>query len=178
MAHFGIKSGKKCYFVSTSGNLKIIYSRMIGFHGEYEATVDAKGRFLLPGGLKKQLPEGETRFILSRGFEKCLTLYPIKSWEQIISKISQLNDFDPKVREFRRQFLGGATEVELDSANRMLLPQTLKEFAGLGKDIVLAAALDRFEIWDASKYKKLFEDFSPEAFSSLAQEVMATKNVE
>ncbi|MEO7531517.1 MAG: division/cell wall cluster transcriptional repressor MraZ [Sediminibacterium sp.] len=151
---------------------------MIGFHGEYEATVDAKGRFLLPGGLKKQLPEGETRFILSRGFEKCLTLYPIKSWEQIISKISQLNDFDPKVREFRRQFLGGATEVELDSANRMLLPQTLKEFAGLGKDIVVAAALDRFEIWDASKYKKLFEDFSPEAFSSLAQEVMGSKNVE
>lgn len=145
---------------------------MTGFHGEYEATVDAKGRFLLPGGLKKQLPEGETRFILSRGFEKCLTLYPIKSWEQIISKISQLNDFDPKVRQFRRQFLGGATEIELDNAGRMLLPASLKEYAGLAKDIVLAAALDRFEIWDAGKYKQLFEDFSPEAFSSLAHEVM------
>lgn len=178
MTESRVKSGKKCYFVSTSGNLENIYSLMIGFHGEYEATVDAKGRFLLPGGLKKQLPEGETRFILSRGFEKCLTLYPIKSWEQIISKISQLNDFDPKVREFRRQFLGGATEVELDSANRMLLPQTLKEYAGLGKDIVLAAAMDRFEIWDAGKYKQLFEDFSPEAFSDLAAEVMAARNVE
>ncbi len=151
---------------------------MNGFHGEYEATVDAKGRFLLPGGLKKQLPEGETRFILSRGFEKCLTLYPLKSWELIIAKISQLNDFDPKVRQFRRQFLGGATEVELDSANRMLLPPTLREFAGLAKDIVVAAALDRFEIWDASKYKQLFEDFSPEAFSSLAQEVMTEKEKE
>jgi MraZ protein len=72
-----------------------------------------------------------------------------------------LNDFDPKVREFRRQFLGGATEVELDSANRMLLPQTLKEFAGLGKDIVLAAALDRFEIWDAGKYKSSLRIFHP-----------------
>ncbi|MEK7199875.1 MAG: division/cell wall cluster transcriptional repressor MraZ [Bacteroidota bacterium] len=148
---------------------------MNGFHGEYEATVDAKGRFLLPGGLKKQLPEGEGRFILSRGFEKCLTLYPMKSWELIINRISQLNDFDPKVRQFRRQFLGGATEVELDAASRMLLPQMLKEFAGLGRDIVLAAALDRFEIWDAGKYKQLFEDFSPEAFSSLAQEVMTGK---
>jgi len=162
--------------VSTSGNLENIYSLMNGFHGEYEATVDAKGRFLLPGGLKKQLPEGEGRFILGRGFEKCLTLYPLKSWELIISRISQLNDFDPKVRQFRRQFLGGATEVELDSASRMLLPPTLKEFAGLGKDIVLAAALDRFEIWDAGKYKQLFEDFSPEAFSSLAQEVMADRD--
>ena len=148
---------------------------MQGFHGEYEATVDAKGRFLLPGGLKKQLPEGESRFILSRGFEKCLTLYPLKSWELIIAKISKLNDFDPKVRQFRRQFLGGATEIELDSAGRMLLPGTLREFAGLNKDIVLAAALDRFEIWDASKYTQLFEDFSPDAFSNLAQEVMAEK---
>jgi MraZ protein len=161
--------------VSTSGNLKNIYSPMTGFHGEYEATVDAKGRFLLPGGLKKQLPEGESRFILSRGFEKCLTLYPLKSWEIIIAKISRLNDFDPKVRQFRRQFLGGATEIELDNAGRMLLPASLKEFAGLGKDIILAAALDRFEIWDAGKYKQLFEDFSPEAFSSLAQEVMTDK---
>ena len=148
---------------------------MTGFHGVYEATVDAKGRFLLPGGLKKQLPEGEGRFILSRGFEKCLTLYPLKSWEIIIAKISQLNDFDPKVRQFRRQFLGGATEIELDNAGRMLLPASLKEFAGLSKDIVLAAALDRFEIWDAGKYKQLFEDFSPEAFSSLAQDVMTDK---
>ncbi|MCX6336294.1 MAG: division/cell wall cluster transcriptional repressor MraZ [Bacteroidetes bacterium] len=148
---------------------------MQGFHGEYEATVDAKGRFLLPGGLKKQLPEGESRFILSRGFEKCLTLYPLKSWELIIAKISKLNDFDPKVRQFRRQFLGGATEIELDAAGRMLLPGTLREFAGLNKDIVLAAALDRFEIWDASKYTQLFEDFSPDAFSNLAQEVMAEK---
>lgn len=164
--------------MSTSGNLEQYLLTMNGFHGEYEATVDAKGRFLLPGGLKKQLPEGETRFILSRGFEKCLTLYPIKSWELIIAKISQLNDFDPKVRQFRRQFLGGATEIELDSASRMLLPASLKEFAGLGKDIILAAALDRFEIWDAGKYKQLFEDFSPDAFSDLAKEVMAGKNVE
>jgi MraZ protein len=166
------KSGKKCYFVSTSGNLENIYSLMHGFHGEYEATVDAKGRFLLPGGLRKQLPEGESSFILGRGFEKCLTLYPLKSWELIIAKISQLNDFDPKVRQFRRQFLGGATEIELDSAGRLLLPASLKEFAELSKDIVVTAALDRFEIWDAAKYKQLFEDFSPEAFSSLAQEVM------
>ena len=151
---------------------------MISLIGEYECKVDAKGRFLLPGGLKKQLPEGEGRFIIGRGFEKCLTLYPLKSWELIIAKISQLNDFDPKVRQFRRQFLGGATEVELDSANRMLLPHTLKEYASLGKDIVIAAALDRFEIWDATKYKQLFEDFSPEEFSNLAQEVMGGRNVE
>ena len=146
---------------------------MTGFHGEYQSTIDAKGRFHLPGGLKKQLAEVENHFIVSRGFEKCLTLYPLKSWQSILDRISQLNDFDPKVRQFRRQFLGGATEVELDGAGRILLPPTLREFALPGKEIVLAAALDRFEIWDASKYKQLFEDFSADAFSNLAQEVMA-----
>jgi MraZ protein len=146
---------------------------MTGFHGEYQSTIDAKGRFHLPGSLKKQLVEGDNRFIVSRGFEKCLTLYPLKSWQSILDRISQLNDFDPKVRQFRRQFLGGATEVELDAAGRILLPPTLREFALPGKEIVLAAALDRFEIWDASKYKQLFEDFSADAFSNLAQEVMA-----
>lgn len=149
---------------------------MIGFLGEYEATVDAKGRFLLPAGFKKQLAEGENRFVISRGFEKCLTLYPLKSWEPIVTKINQLNDFDPKVRAFRRQFLGGATEVEADTAGRLLLPPTLKEFAGLSKDIILVAAVDKIEIWDAGKYKQFFEDFSPEAFSDLAKEVMADKN--
>ena len=146
---------------------------MTGFHGEYQSTIDAKVRFHLPASLKKQLVEGENRFIVSRGFEKCLTLYPLKSWQSILDRISQLNDFDPKVRQFRRQFLGGATEVELDAAGRILLPPTLREFALPGKEIVLAAALDRFEIWDASKYKQLFEDFSADAFSNLAQEVMA-----
>jgi MraZ protein len=73
--------------------------------------------------------------------------------------------------------LGGATEVELDSAGRMLLPPTLKEYADLSKDIILVAALDKIEIWDSSKYKKLFDDMAPEDFSNLAAEVMADKPV-
>ena len=148
---------------------------MATFLGEYEATLDPKGRFLLPGGFKKQLKEGENNFVLSRGIERCLTLYPMSSWEPIVQKINSLNDFDPKVRAFRRQFLGGATEVELDSAGRMLLPPTLKEYADLSKDIILVAALDKIEIWDAAKYKKLFEEMAPEDFSKLAAEVMTDK---
>jgi len=145
---------------------------MIGFLGEYEATLDSKGRFLLPVGFKKQLEEGPTQFVINRGFEKCLSLYPMKSWEPIFARVSQLNDFDPEVRQFRRYFLNGATMAELDSAGRLLIPQNLKEHAGLEKDIVLAAAVDKIEIWDKSKYQQFFESFSPEAFSSLAKQVM------
>jgi transcriptional regulator MraZ len=150
---------------------------MIGFLGEYEATLDAKGRFLLPAGFKKQLQEEDgNQFVINRGFEKCLTLYPMKSWEPIFSELSKLNDFDPKVREFRRYFLNGATTLELDSAGRLLIPPNLKEHAGLEKDIVLASAMNKIEIWDKGKYQQFFESFSPEAFSQLAQQVMTAAN--
>ena len=146
---------------------------MIGFLGEYEATLDPKGRFLLPAGFKKQLPgESGNQFVINRGFEKCLSLYPMVSWEPIYESISKLNDFDHKVREFRRYFLNGATQLELDSAGRLLVPANLKEHAGLEKDIVLVAAVNKIEIWDKSKYQQFFESFSPETFSSLAEQVM------
>ena len=146
---------------------------MIAFLGEYEATLDAKGRFLLPAGFKKQLAEEQgAHFVINRGFEKCLTLYPLQSWEPIFSEISKLNDFDPKVREFRRYFLNGATQLELDSAGRLLLPRNLTEHASLEKDIVLVSAINKIEIWDKIKYTQFFESFTTQSFSDLANQVM------
>ena len=146
---------------------------MIGFLGEFEATLDPKGRFLLPTGVKKQLSEEDSKlFVINRGFEKCLALYPVKNWEPLFADISKLNDFDPKVREFRRNFLNGATFVEPDSAGRLLIPPNLKGHADLQKDIVLVAAVNKIEIWDSNKYKQLFDSFSPDAFSNLAKDVM------
>jgi MraZ protein len=146
---------------------------MTGFLGEYEATLDAKGRFLLPAGFKKQLPaDGTMQFVINRGFEKCLGLYPMSSWEPVFTRLSKLNDFDPKVREFRRYFLNGATMIEPDTAGRVLLPRALMEHAGLDKDIVLVAAMNKIEIWDKVKYQQFFESFSPENYSSLAAAVM------
>ena len=146
---------------------------MIAFLGEYESTLDAKGRFLLPAGFKKQLPEtGGNTFVINRGFEKCLALYPKQSWDPIFQRLSTLNDFDPKVREFRRNFLNGATEVEFDTAGRINLPNNLIQHAGLGKDIVLVSAINKIEIWDLKKYQELFDTFSPGNFSDLAAQVM------
>lgn len=146
------------------------------FLGEFEATLDAKGRFLLPVGFKKQLPDGEElRFVINRGFEECLSLYPVKNWEPLFARIKALNDFEPETRAFRRQFLNGATYVEPDSAGRLLIPPNLKDHASLQKDIVLVAVGEKLEIWDSNKYKQLFDSFSPEAFSALANSVMNRK---
>ncbi|MBL7732670.1 MAG: division/cell wall cluster transcriptional repressor MraZ [Chitinophagaceae bacterium] len=146
---------------------------MTGFLGEFEATLDAKGRFLLPAGFKKQLPEGETgRFVINRGFEKCLALYPMGTWEPLFARIAGLNEFDPKQREFRRAFLNGATFVEPDTAGRILLPPSLKVYAGLEKDIVLMATGDKLEIWDSKTYKQFFDSISSEALSDLGNQVL------
>ena len=146
---------------------------MTGFLGEYEATLDAKGRFLLPAGFKKQLPEEEiSRFVINRGFEKCLALYPMMTWEPLFTKVNGLNEFDPKQREFRRAFLNGATYVEPDTAGRILLPPNLKLYAGLGKDIVLMATGDKIEIWDSNKYKQFFDTISSDALSDLGNKVL------
>jgi len=149
---------------------------MIGFLGEFEATLDPKGRFLLPAGVKKQLSEEDgNQFVINRGFEKCLALYPLKSWQPLFDQISKLNEFDPKAREFRRFFLNGATFVEPDTAGRLLIPPNLKDHAELQKDIVLVSAVNKIEIWDSKKYHQLFDSYSAEDFSNLAKDVMTDK---
>lgn len=160
---------------------------MTGFLGEYESTLDAKGRFLFPAAFRKQLPDmgvaadGKSflqSFVLNRGFEKCLTLYPAEAWQPIFQKISHLNDFEPKVRSFRRFFLNGAITLEPDSAGRLLIPKNLADYAGLTKDIVLAAAVDKIEIWDKTQYQQFFESYSPESFSDLANQVMGNSGLD
>jgi len=160
---------------------------MTGFLGEYESKLDAKGRFLFPAGFRKQLPGGDAssekqpagvQFVMNRGFEKCLTLFPMHAWKPIFDRITQLNDFDPKARAFRRYFLNGAITLEPDSAGRLLIPKNLMEYAGLEKQIVLASAVNKIEIWDKNQYQQFFESYSPETFSELASQVMKDNNEE
>lgn len=145
---------------------------MASLIGEYEVTLDSKGRFLLPAGFKKQLAEGDdVCFVINRGIETCLSLYPMSSWEPLDQKMNALNDFNPKVREFKRLFLNGANKVEPDGASRILVPPRLKEYAGFGKEVVMVGMGNKMEIWDKSKYNKLFDSTTPEELSNLADEV-------
>jgi MraZ protein len=98
------------------------------------------------------------------------------SWNPIIEQIAAKSDFDTNVRNFRRAFMAGATHVELDSAGRMLLPPSLKDWAGIGRDIILNGALNKVEIWDTKKYREFFDDMSTDTFSSLADKVMGGAN--
>ena len=149
---------------------------MGGFIGEYPCTVDAKGRCLLPGGLKKQIPVKEQkRFIVHRGMEKHLVIYTKKEWDKISEEVNSLNLYVKKNRDFLRKFNRGATEIELDGTNRLLLPKTLMEYAGIEKDIILFAFGNRIEVWAENEYERMMKDDSSD-FASLAEEVMGKKN--
>lgn len=144
---------------------------MTNFLGEYEVTLDAKGRFSLPAGFRKQLPDGSPEsFVINRGFENCLSLYPFSSWSVLAEKINRLNDFNPKVRDFKRLFLNGATQIDADSAGRLLLPKPLQEFAQIKKDIVFSSQGSKMELWDKDTYHNYIQSKAVN-FTDLASEV-------
>jgi MraZ protein len=145
---------------------------MAGLVGEYEVKLDVKGRFLFPSSLRKQLsPAAQENFMLNKGFEDCLTLYPMNEWEKLSEKLSKMNLFKPKNRMFYRLFHQGAKALALDSAGRILIPVTHMERVGLNKDVMLIAYNDRIEIWDKTKYFELIEGNMTD-FADLADEVM------
>lgn len=140
--------------------------------GEFECKVDEKSRLILPSGLKKQISQdAQDRFVINRGFEGCLVLYPMNVWKDTTEQINKLNLYVQKNRNFVRLFYNGATELTLDSQNRLLLPKSLLGYAGIEKEIILFAYSDRIEIWNKEKYRQLLSN-EPEDFAQLAEEVM------
>lgn len=141
--------------------------------GEFECKLDAKGRLMFPSGLRKQLdPSAQENFMLNRGFERCLTLYPMNTWEKLSSRLEKLNLFQAKNRKFHRLFHNGATPLSLDSAGRLLVPKALMSYAGLVKELVLIAYGDRIELWDREIYYKMMDEEAGD-FADLADEVMS-----
>jgi MraZ protein len=145
---------------------------MKSFLGEFECKLDSKYRIALPAALKKQIPpQAEGRFVVNRGFEQHLALYPFNEWEIITAELRRLNLYIKKNREFVRYFHRGATELALDSAGRLLLPKRLLDYAGIKEDIILLAYSNRIECWDQALYDQLLAA-EPEDFAGLAEEIM------
>lgn len=164
-----VKSGNSLYFYFI---ISVCFPNMTQFIGEFECKVDPKGRIAVPAGLKKQLPQQmQDKFVINRGIEKCLVLYPFNEWQIISAEVNKLNLYNRKNREFARYFFRGATELILDATNRLNLPKQLLDYAGIDKDLVLFAYSNRIEVWSQANYDNLMSD-EPEDFSALAEEVM------
>ncbi len=152
---------------------------MVKFTEEYECKADNKGRIMLPAALRTKLapvlPEG---LVLKRSiFENCLEIYTMQAWEKEMEHVGSLNRFIKKNNDFIRQFTAGVRTVDVDNNGRLLIPKNLLSFAKITKEIVLSASIDRIEVWDRNKYNETLGE-GAETFSSLAEEVMGSRNKE
>lgn len=119
------------------------------FLGDYQHTLDAKGRVSLPAKFRADLTG---KLVIAKGFEDCLYVYSADEYNRFVEELLATEDFDPRMRRIRRFFTSGAVEAELDSAGRISLPPVLREYAGLKKDIAVTGNGNRIEIWDADAW--------------------------
>lgn len=119
------------------------------FMGEYYHSIDTKGRLIIPSRFREELGDD---FVVTKGLDGCLFVFPNNEWQAFEEKLKALPLTNKSARQFARFFVAGATPCELDKQGRILLPQTLREFAGLEKDVVLTGMLNRIEIWSKVKW--------------------------
>ena len=120
------------------------------FIGEYEHSVDAKGRLIMPAKLRDEIGEA---FIITKGLDGCLFAYSKKEWTAFEEKLGSLPLSSKNARDFTRFFLSGAIECEIDKQGRFLISSNLREFASLEKDVVIIGVNTRIEIWNKEKWR-------------------------
>lgn len=143
------------------------------FIGSFKYSVDSKGRVSIPAKLRKYVnPEANDSFILTRGPGKCIDVYPMDQWKELVAnKLTQLNSFDPEDAMFIRLLLQEAAEDSLDSQSRLLIPKSLIEYAEIEKEVFIKGALNKIEIWKPEIYDE-YINASPRSYEDIAKEVM------
>ena len=129
------------------------------FMGEYNHSIDAKGRLIIPSKFRDMLGD---EFVVTKGLEGCLFVFEKYEFESFMDKLNEKSDLEAKVRKIKRFFISGAQEIEPDKQGRMLVPPTLREYAGLEKEVVFAGVGGHIEIWDKSKWDDVtsFDDIN------------------
>ncbi len=137
------------------------------FRGQYEHTIDTKGRISVPARYREVLGEmseaSETeksveRIILTRTFQQCLVIYPYDKWLGFEDKIRQLPQFNPHVQQLKRVYIAGAIECSVDSHGRLLVPQAMRDFAGLDRECIWVGQLDTCELWARDRWNGAIEE--------------------
>ena len=125
------------------------------FIGEFQHNLDLKKRLAIPAKFRKELGRGA---VLTRGLDRCLFLFPVSQWKVFAEKLGGMPFGKQDNRAFARLFLAGASGVDFDSLGRILIPDSLKEYAGLNKEAVIAGVFNRLEIWDMAKWSAYKND--------------------
>jgi MraZ protein len=126
--------------------------------GEFSHSLDEKNRCVLPSKFRQLVKDKKVdRFFITRGFEGCIAMYEESEWTKLVEKLSALNTARPEVRNVHRLIFGSAAEVVPDAQGRFVIPDPLREYAGIGKDIVTLGVSNRIEIWSKDHWNKQYE---------------------
>ena len=144
------------------------------FKGYEKYSVDAKGRINIPVKMRKALsPEAGDTFVITRGGEECIALYPLDEWKRYEERFRSLNQYDAKNRYFLRILLMWSEEVKLDAQQRIMIPKNYIDFAGISKQAIIVGMVDHIEFWDPEKFDKYISE-SGESYDAVASRVMNT----
>lgn len=132
------------------------------FMGEYQHALDGKGRLFIPARLREELGD---RFIMTRGLDRCLFVYPLAEWATLERKLKELPFTRSDARAFVRFFFAGATECELDNQGRVLIPANLRNYAGIDRETVIIGVSTRLEIWSL----EVWENYSANVRDNFAE---------
>ena len=127
------------------------------FRGRFENTIDAKGRISVPAKFREICSAQYDDRLIITNFDNCLWAYPFKEWEVLEKKISSLPQFKPEVRALQRFFISAASECPMDKLGRVMIPVTLREYAGIEKEAVFVGMSQRIEIWSKTRWTEEFE---------------------
>lgn len=146
------------------------------FIGSFKYSVDNKGRISIPSIFKKYVTEvANETFVITRGIIQCIDIYPQDFWkEEVLTRVNQLDDFDPEEAVFKRMLFELAAEGKLDSQSRLLVPKNLLEFAGIERDVFILGQNKKIEIWNPEIYEAHKKENS-KPFAEIAKQVMQKK---
>jgi MraZ protein len=149
---------------------------MAGFKGQASYSVDAKGRVAIPAKMRAAMsPEAKSTFIITRGFERCVFLYPLDRWDRMEAEMRELNMYNRESRDFLRTILRWADEELLDGQGRVAIPRPLLEFAGIAPagSALIIGSLDHLEIWDPTHFET-YTSAQVDDYEGLAERVMGS----
>lgn len=146
---------------------------MSRFIGSETHTIDSKGRVSLPAKMRKNIsPEADGTFVIARGLDKCINVYPRDEWDKYVDEeLSKLNAKHKKTRYFIRKLMEWSVEAKLDSHNRISLPKKLMDLAEIKKEVLIIGAINRIELWNPDVYVDFGDDFD-ESYEDIATEVL------
>tara|TARA_Y100001960_G_C14279984_1_gene636382 strand:- start:82 stop:531 length:450 start_codon:yes stop_codon:yes gene_type:complete len=147
----------------------------MSFTGEFYNIIDQKNRLSIPAKYRKALDlSNDKTFVLTRGFDACLFLYPLDEWKQVENQLSSLSSIRGKHRNFIRSIVRYANYVQYDSQGRIQIPDSLLEYANINKNITVIGVIKKIELWDQNtleKYESKKDNFTDNDFDELAQEI-------